>query len=537
MDFIYSFTVALFLTIALIPLLIRVAPALGLMDLPEARKVHVRAIPRSGGLAIALGVIVPLIFLMPLQNPWRGILLGAAVIACFGLLDDRRNLNYQWKFAGQVIAVLLAMHGGVLVERCPLMGLEPAPTWMTYPLTFFFLLGATNAVNLSDGLDGLAAGTTLLALAALVVLALMSNQWEPMLMALTIIGGVLGFLRYNTHPAQIFMGDAGSQFLGFMVAALALLIVQNPEMPVSPVLPLMILGLPILDTLMVMVTRIVHRQSPFRPDRNHIHHQLIDLGFYHYEAVAVIYLLQLTIIGLGFLLRHESDVTLLMTYGSFAAVVLGVLWLARVGHWRLRPGVIEDGKERRNRLLRRFDWFYHHSPAVIQGLVGAFFLLVALLVRPVSGDSLLLSWGLAPLLVVALLGLRRWPGWMTRACCYSTAVFLSFLLASDALVASWLPWLHGYLFILAAVLALAIRMTRREQFRLDTQDLLVLLLVLCVPVLPLEALGRFAVGEVALRLAVLMYSCEFLIGRTGGRGLLPLSCAATSSILLIAVLH
>lgn len=536
MDFIYSFTVALFLTIALIPLLIRFAPSLGLMDLPEARKVHVRAIPRSGGLAIALGVAAPLLVLMPLQDPWRGVLLGAAVIIIFGVLDDRRNLNYRWKFLGQIVAVSLAMHGGVLIDRCPFMGLEAAPPWLAYPLTFFFLVGVTNAVNLSDGLDGLAAGTTLLALVMLALLALMSAQWSAMLVCLTIIGGVLGFLRYNTHPAQIFMGDTGSQFLGFMAATLALLIVQHPQMAVSPVLPLLILGLPILDTLMVMTIRIAQRRSPFSPDRNHIHHQLIDLGFYHYEAVATIYLLQVLIIGLGFFLRYEADVILLSIYGVFAAGVVGTLWSARRGGWRLHKEPI-SGRERRNPLLRRLTWFYRNSPLMVQVLTGAFFLAAALILQPLKGDNLLLTWMLSPLLILALVAMRRWPVWMTRICCYSTAILLSYLLSRDTSVAGWLPWLHGHLLVLAALLVLAIRMTRREQFSLDTQDLLVVLLILCVPMLPLETVGQFAVGEVALRLAVLMYSCEFLIGRAGGRALILLSSFATSSILLLAVLH
>lgn len=544
MDFIYSFTVALFLTIALVPPLIRAAPALGLMDLPDARKVHARAIPRSGGLAIALGVLGSLVLVVriPLVAPWSGMLLGAAVIVFFGLLDDRRNLSYQWKFAGQVIAVLLAMYGGAIIDRCPLMGLDTAPVWITWPLTFGFLLGATNAVNLSDGLDGLAAGTIVLALAALGVLALLSGQWLHLLMAVTLIGGVLGFLRYNTHPAQVFMGDAGSQFLGFMTAVLAVLIVQSPEVPVSPVLPLLVLGLPILDTLMVMVVRIARGRSPFQPDRNHIHHQLIDLGFRHYEAVAVIYVLQLIIIGLGFLLRYEHDAILLAAYGAFAGTVLAALMLGRFSGWQLRPETEDPLRERRNRLLRKLGWFYHYSPHVIQLLAAGFFIIVALLLRPLQGDNLLLAWGLAPLLVIFLLASRRWPAWMTRFTCYSTAVLLSYLLSRDALIAAWLPWLHGYLVVMVIVLALAIRMTRREQFRLDTQDLLILLLILCVPLLPLEnglggGLGGQSVGEVALRLAVLMYSCEFLIGRTGGRGLLPLSCAAASSVLLLAVFH
>lgn len=537
MEIIYSFTVSLFLTIALIPLLIRAAPALGLMDLPGDRKVHVSAIPRSGGLAIALGVVAPLLFLLPLQDPWRCLLIGGAVIVVFGVLDDRRNLDYRWKFLGQIIAVILAMTGGVLVQKLPFMGLEAAPLWVSYPLTFFFLLGVTNAVNLSDGLDGLAAGTTLLALAVVVVLGLLTDQWQPVLVSLTIIGGVLGFLRYNTHPAQVFMGDTGSQFLGFMTAALALMVTQDKYAAVSPVLPVLILGVPILDTLMVMSIRIAKGRSPFSPDRNHIHHQLIDRGLYHYEAVAVIYLLQLIVIGLGFLFRFEADIVLLFIFITFAATLTGPLAIMRFKGWRMREAIPQDGRERRNQFLRKFDGFYANSAVVVKILLGGFMLAASLLLRGVPGDILFVIWALSPVLVTALILARRWPVWVARLCCYSASILLAYLLARDESVATLLPWIHGYLLGLALVLALAIRMTRREHFRLDTQDMLVLLLVLTVPLLPLATLDRYAVGEVALRLAVMMYSCEFLIGRTGGRGLLPLSCAAAVSVLLLAVLH
>lgn len=536
MQLIYSFTVALFLTIALIPLLIRFSAQLKLLDSPEDdRKIHTQVIPRSGGLAIVLGVFIPLMFLLPFDHQFKGLFWGAAAIVVFGYLDDRYDLAYQWKFFGQIIAVVAAMVGGISISQIPLMGLDAAPLWLTIPLTFLFLLGGTNAVNLSDGLDGLAAGTSLLSLALIAVFALLEDSHSIALVSLTLIGGLLGFLRYNTFPARIFMGDSGSQFLGYMVACLAILATQGERAAISPVLPLLLLGLPILDTMTVMAIRLKENRSPFSPDKNHLHHQLMDLGLKHFQAVGLIYIIQVVLMVSAYLFRFESDLFLLLYYAVFSSTVLMVLYL---GHRkRLRYSVAEesaeDVRDRRNQLLRKMDWIYINSSKMIEVAIAIILIASALLINTVRSDfsvtALVLWLGLAAMAIVV----RKHAALVARICCYTASVFVVYLFTTADIAELSRQWIDGLFIGLAAFLMLAIRMTRKEDFRLDTQDLLVLLMVVIVPQLPFESLDNNAVAVISLRLAVLMYSCEFILGRLRGSFML-LTGSSLLCLLVIA---
>lgn len=535
LELLYSFTVALFLTTALIPLCIRLAPQLGLIDAPnESRKVHSQVIPRSGGLAMALGIIIPLLWFLPASEELVHLCIGGLVIVVFGLFDDSKNLNYKWKFLGQIIATIVVMHGGFILQHLPLAWIDDLPTWVTYPLTFLFILGVINAVNLTDGLDGLAAGTTLLALAILLVLSLQTEQQNSAFIALTVIGGILGFLRYNTYPARVFMGDTGSQSLGFIAACLSIAVTQSPLSAASVALPLLILGLPVLDTLTVITIRLLDGRSPFSPDRNHIHHQIMALGFRHNEAVAIIYLLQILLLTLAFSLRFESDRWLLVVYALFCAALIGTLRSAQHRGWRLRNNEKSTWLDRRNIFLRRLDWFYRNSAYVVQALL-AVLLLAPALVPTTQLSSLTLM--LLPLLALALAVFSRFPAWATRLCIYPSSVLGVYLISSGDGFGDFLWPLNAGYILLAATLAVAIRMTRREHFRLDTQDLLVLILILAVPLMPFDSLSHYAIGEITLRLAVLMYSCEFIISKISGRTLLPVNIVAVVSLLLMTMLH
>ncbi|HUH36635.1 MAG TPA: MraY family glycosyltransferase [Spongiibacteraceae bacterium] len=534
MELIYSFTVALFLTIALIPVMIRISPRLGLIDIPDARKVHSGAIPRSGGIAMAVGILAPLVILLPLQGFVPHLLAATLLIVVFGALDDRNNLSYRWKFLGQILAVLLVMKGGVIAGRLPFMGLDAAPAWLSYGVTFFFILGVTNAVNLTDGLDGLAAGTALLALALILVLCLQCDSGVAATVAATTLGGVLGFLRYNTFPARIFMGDTGSQMLGFLCAVLALIVTQDPQSPVSPLLPVLILGLPILDTLMVMGIRLAQRRSPFSPDKNHLHHQLIGAGLYHYEAVALIYMIQISLGVIAYLGRFESDALLLAIYLGFCAALLLPLWLIRRSGFRFRA-IPHAGEERRNSLLRRMDWYYYRAPQLIELMLAAVFCFVGAMLLA-RGEAMPSGWVWVPVLVVIISGaLFLWlPAWSARVACYLAGSLLVYA-ASIIDMPGWAGHLlNGWLVALVLCLMLAIRMTRREQFRLDTQDLLVLAMLLIVPQLPFPLLDQYDIGKIALRLAVIMYCCEFLIARRGTRRLVALNLASVFGALALA---
>ncbi len=326
------------MTAALIPVLARWAPVIGLTDAPGPRKVHSEPVPRVGGLAMAVGLFTATLFAVPLTPSARGLLISLLVLLVFGLWDDRVTLGYRAKFAGQVIAVGVCMIvGGIHVGTLDFGAAGVVPPFVSTLITFIFLIGITNAINLADGLDGLAGGMVLLCLCAIALFAVASGNSTASAIALIEAGAVLGFLRFNTHPARVFMGDSGSQMLGLSVGALALLATQGETSAQSAALPLLLLGLPIMDTLTVMLTRIRAGRSPFAADSNHLHHRLLALGFAHREAVLVIYLLQVGLVLLAYFLRFELDSQIVLAFCAFAGCLLAALhWAARSG-WRFGP--------------------------------------------------------------------------------------------------------------------------------------------------------------------------------------------------------
>jgi UDP-GlcNAc:undecaprenyl-phosphate GlcNAc-1-phosphate transferase len=332
-----AFVVALAVTAVLIPLLAHWAPSIGLTDVPNARKVHSAPVPRVGGIAMAAGLFTSTILTVDLTQPVRGLLLALLVLVGFGLWDDRVNLGYGAKFIGQVIAVTICMTiGGIHVGEISLLGLGSIPPLVSTAVTFVFLIGITNAINLADGLDGLAGGMALLCLSAIALFSVMSGNSTVTPIALIEAGAVLGFLRFNTHPARVFMGDCGSQMLGLSVGALALLATQSETSALSAALPLLLLGLPIMDTLAVMVTRIRAGRSPFSADRNHLHHRLLSLGLAHREAVLIIYLLQSGLVLLAYFLRFDLDTEIVLAFCVFASSVLVSLYLAGRWGWKVQ---------------------------------------------------------------------------------------------------------------------------------------------------------------------------------------------------------
>ena len=228
----------------------KLAARFHMVDFPNPRKVHVRPIPRIGGVAMAIGAFVPIILWSTLNDFVIAYLLGAIVICVFGFIDDMRELGYKAKFLAQIAAaVIVVAYGDVRIDS--LGSLLPAgvelPDWFSIALTLLAIIGVINAINLADGLDGLAGGITLLSFFAIGYLAYVMEDQLIMLISLSMAGAIFGFLRFNTHPATLFMGDTGSQLLGFTAIVLALKITQN-DSALSPVLPLIILGFPILDT-------------------------------------------------------------------------------------------------------------------------------------------------------------------------------------------------------------------------------------------------------------------------------------------------
>ncbi len=508
-----SFALALFVTTVLLPVCRRYAPELGLMDVAGIqRKIHTSSIPRSGGIAIVLGAVIAAVVWMPPDAYYVPLAASVAIVIVFGLLDDLRDLPHYTKLVGQVMAASVFLWAYGYAPQAPFFALDSAPEWVCLGFSFAFIVGVTNGVNLSDGLDGLAAGNSLLSLCLLALFAAQTAETGLLVLALTVAGGLMGFLRFNTHPASVFMGDTGSQFLGFTAAALALLIMQQESLPLSPVVPVLIFGLPILDTVAVMGVRLATRRPLFQADRNHLHHQLLDLGFKHYEVVAILYGLQAVIVSLAYFLRYESDVLVLGVYVAYCATVIGAVFGARAARWRIRPhGPNEAVVERRNVWLRRLSWYQANSARILSAGMSVWLLASTTYLGAPHRQVAHMALVSIMLLATVWIYLDSQPKLVARLITFTASAFAVYIGSSDPENGKVFGWaMDAYLLVLAAALLLAIRMTRRSLFHLDNQDYLVLLIVALAPFIPLESLDGGGVARAVLRLVVLLYVCEYI---------------------------
>ncbi len=290
-----SFLVALITT----PIVKALAFRVGAVDDPKKdkdpeRRMHSRPIPRMGGLAIFLGFLVSVLLFVKLDGQIRGLLLGAVVIVILGIFDDIYDLPAKFKFVVQIVAALIAVFAG---NEIKFMFTYPLG-WLAIPVSVIWIVGVTNAVNLIDGLDGLACGVSTISSMTLLVIALLFREAQTPILVAALVGGCLGFLPYNLNPAKIFMGDTGSTFLGFALGVISIQGLFKHYMFISFVVPFLMLGLPIFDTCFAFVRRIAHGQSPMHADRSHVHHRLIDMGFSQKQAVAVLYIIS-AILGLS----------------------------------------------------------------------------------------------------------------------------------------------------------------------------------------------------------------------------------------------
>jgi len=329
---------SMFVTIVLIPILKGMALKVNAMDLPNPRKIHTQPIPRIGGVAMAVGTLIPLLLWLPGNPLVRSIMIGAVIVVVAGAVDDIKSLGYKTKFLAQIFAaIIIILYGGISINNLGVLLPEGflLPKAVSIVLTLVVVVGVTKAINLSDGLDGLAGGITLLTFICIAYLAFRCEHIAIAIIAVAAAGAIFGFLRYNTYPAVIFMGDAGSQFLGFIAIVLPIALTQQ-NTPLSPYLPLIILGFPILDTLTVMTERITKGRSPFVADKNHFHHKLMRIGMFHTEAVFTIYVLQTLLVITAIVFRYYSDWLFLLIYLGFATVIVAGFFDAEKTGWKLK---------------------------------------------------------------------------------------------------------------------------------------------------------------------------------------------------------
>ncbi len=337
-----------YLAVFITPLVIRVAKRIGVVDYPGIRSAHTLPTPRIGGVAIYVSSVSLILSLLFLNNRIGDIfwdvrvqiitlLCAATAVFAIGLIDDLRGLPVRFKFMVELLGAATLCLVGVRIGSIGIGGHAINLGWLGYPITLLWIVGVTNAVNMSDGLDGLAAGVTAIACAVIAVFAIHSstvhtdaareNDIMMALFALALLGSLTGFLFFNFNPAKVFMGDCGSLFLGFIIATASVMCVSKSAALVGLALPALALGIPIFDALCSMTRRFLERRSPFAADRSHFHHRLIELGLNQRRAVLAIYGATLLATGLGLLSLVGNSV---FSVVIFAGALFLIVFLFRL---------------------------------------------------------------------------------------------------------------------------------------------------------------------------------------------------------------
>jgi UDP-GlcNAc:undecaprenyl-phosphate GlcNAc-1-phosphate transferase len=506
---------ALLVCMALIPPLRLAAERFQVMDLPGERKVHEHPVPRVGGLAFAVGACASIAWWGARDATTFSVLFGCAIIVAFGVWDDRVDLSYRSKLVGQLLAALAVVVGGdIWFTTLPFLPDVEVSAWAGMFVTVVFLVGVSNAVNLTDGLDGLAGGLSFLTLSGIAYLAYLSNDSTVLLLTVPFLGGLLGFLRYNTYPARIFMGDGGSQLLGFIMGVLAVLLTDSSRGPFSPSLALFLLGLPFLDTLGVTGQRLAEGRSPFIGDRAHIHHKLLRFGLTHYEAVIVIYAIQAGMLGLAYMLRWQSDTLILPLYLLIAGSVLMLFIAAGRG---LLPNLTAQGGHFLSNVtvtrLMNGPWLTDLPMQFLAVTVPCFLIALVFVPSNVPTDVGYLS---IIIFGIVLLGLSFSPHvapYFVRGGLYVGTTFLLYVCEMSRYRSmSAVAMVHNVFFVVVAVMVLlSLRFNEENRFQTTPLDYLMVFLAVTFPLLPEVSADIAHLGVFAAKLMVLFFSFELLL--------------------------
>ena len=334
------------ISLLITPLVIRLAYRIKAVDRPGVRTVHTRPIARIGGVAIFITSVLIIFAVILLDKNISSVLqeiriklitlfFSASCIFLVGLVDDLRGLPARFKFLVEILVAAILCFTGIRITSISIteyfhwnLGL------MGFPLTILWIVGITNAVNLSDGLDGLAAGISAVACGVMAIFAVYDGNAIMAVLMLALLGSLCGFLFYNFNPARIFLGDSGSLFLGFVIASTSVLCSMKSSALVGLALPVLALGIPIFDTLFSMLRRFLERRSMFSPDRSHFHHKLIDLGIRQRHVVLLIYIMTILSAGLGLFMIDTHDISSLIVF--FCILLLLLLAFQLVGSVKLR---------------------------------------------------------------------------------------------------------------------------------------------------------------------------------------------------------
>ena len=351
--------IAFGIVVLLTPAVGGMARLLGVVDRPGGRRLNKRPIPRLGGLAIFLGILVPSLAFLSLDREMRGILLGAAVACVVGAIDDFRGLDPLPKLAGQVAAAAIACASGVWIDHFtfPFLGVLDVPAWIGVPLSMLFIVAVMNMVNFLDGMDGLAAGVCAIAGITFAILSLSLGKIDPAVLSAIVAGSCIGFLRHNFFPARIFMGDSGALCLGFLLGAVSVQGLLKTASTVVLLLPLLVLAVPILDTSFVVARRLKHGERISSPDQSHLHFRFLRRGFSQRRAAVTMWAWCATLAGAALATRfipfREGGIWHL--WETLAVIAIALVALAFSLYVVYVLEIVKSSNPRRFRLGRRHD--------------------------------------------------------------------------------------------------------------------------------------------------------------------------------------
>ncbi len=502
----------MFTAIVLIPPLTYVYQKLGIVDIPSARKVHSVPIPRVGGIAIVIATIIPIVIWLSLDLNVLGVLIGIGILFILGIVDDVKNLHYKTKFATQIIAISIIFFSGFIeISKSHYYSEYFIISCIVLAIYFIFILGVTNAINLSDGLDGLAGGEALLSFSIIGLLAYESNNLTILIIVLAIIGSIFGFLRFNTYPAKIFMGDTGSLFLGFVLGLLSVALTYGADNAYAKLLPILLVGLPLFDTLMVIIIRLMNKQSPFNADRNHLHHKLLDNGFKHYQSVLVIYVIQSIFVLSAYFLRYSIEINIVIAFFAISFIVSIISNISLANDTSLHN--ISNNTASTISLLK--SHIQKHSNSIfilLSSIVFIYSISSVIAIEIINDDILLLLAGIiAVILIGGVFSRNKACNWIERIAIHIMIV-LSIYLTINQSHDSVIQILHiSMLVFCIGLITLMFIGDDKKRFVGSPLDFLLIATAVAIPNLPQSPLSDSGIGIIVLKLIVLFYCVEYIL--------------------------
>ena len=509
---------AMAISMAIIPLMMRLAPVIGMIDLPDPRKVHTAPIPRVGGLGIVIGALVPMLIWLQFTDLTISILVGTSVLLVFGTWDDIAELGHYVKFVGQFFAAgVVVYYGDLYVSYFPFYSYDTIPEIIGKPFTVIAIVGMINAINHSDGLDGLAGGESLISLSVIAYLAFLYSSDLMLIISAATIGGIFGFLRFNSHPARVFMGDGGSQFLGFILAILVLILTQQVNITISSAVPVLLLGLPIVDILAVFFLRAKHKMNLFKATRNHVHHRLLDIGFLHYESVMFIYTVQFILVISAIPLMYEKDLLVILFYLFICLSVFLFLTVSERKNFKVHVGEgLKTGIV--NVFLNKYPRISDAPIKLIESGLSLFIISSALVVSDVPSDFAISA--LILLVLLSFVLLTNFMGYLL----YRLVLFVTIAFSVYLLTTYPVEWLSDNVdlvfvyFITMGILGfIAIKTVSKDEFRVTPLDYLVIAITLIIEFLPGENIFRENIIWMIVQIIILFYVCELVVQNMSGR--------------------